>query len=73
MDSGSKRRHLPVILSRTGDSPPVETKVKPLKSGRCRLEIVISLSRELDLLQTLLVEIDVIEQTTAKPVEVTIE
>jgi serine/threonine protein kinase len=46
-------RGLELILPRQGDSRVLEVEVKPLHEGACRLEMVISLARELEVLQVL--------------------
>ncbi len=51
-------------LPRLGDSATVEASVQPIKTDNCRLNIVISLRREMDVLQRLRVEV----QAVAAPV-----
>jgi serine/threonine protein kinase len=46
-------RGLELVLPRQGDSRVLEAEVKPLHEGECRIEMVISLARELDVLQVL--------------------
>lgn len=50
-------RHHELVLPRDRDSDAVETRLKALHEDACCLEIVISLSKELDILQTLRFEI----------------
>ena len=57
-----ENRCLPVELGRVGDSPVVETNVKPLSAKKCKLVIVISLAIELEMIQTCEVEVPAINQ-----------
>jgi serine/threonine protein kinase len=56
------KRNWPLTLCRTGDTDTVETNLKPIHAGECTLEIVISLAKELEVLQALEVEINAVEQ-----------
>lgn len=46
-----KTHSLDLELPRSADSPVVSAKVKPLHAGSCGIEVVISLARELEVLQ----------------------
>jgi len=46
-------RGLELVLPRQGDSRILEVEVKPVHEGACRIEMVISLARELEVLQVL--------------------
>jgi serine/threonine protein kinase len=56
-----ENRCLPLKLPQKGDSLVVETKVKPLLSKICKLEIVISLAVELEVIQTCEIEVSTID------------
>ena len=56
-----ENRCLPLKLPREGDSLVVETKVKPLFSKICKLEIVISLAVELEVIQRCEIEVSTID------------
>lgn len=62
-DFEMENRCLLLELSRRGDSSPVETSVKPLSAKKCKLEIVISLAVELEVIQTCEVEVAAIDET----------
>lgn len=57
-----ENRCLPLELGRVGDSPDVETNVKPLSAKKCKLVIVISLAVELEMIQTCEVEVAAIDE-----------
>lgn len=54
-----KEHSLALELPRLADSPIVSTKVKPLHAGSCEIEIVISLAKELEVLQIVSAEVKV--------------
>jgi tRNA A-37 threonylcarbamoyl transferase component Bud32 len=56
-----KRHSLDLDLPRVGDAPVVSTKVKPLRAGACEIEVVISLAKELEVLQIVRAEVEVEE------------
>jgi hypothetical protein len=54
-----------IQLPRAGRSSPARLRVRPRAAGACRLQILLSLERELDVLQSLTVEIDARAGATA--------
>lgn len=65
----SDGRRLELVLPRMGDAKIVETEVRPTHDGVCKLEIIISLAKELEVLQVL----DAAIQVVAEPVTALVE
>lgn len=63
------RSQHPLVLPRVGPSPEIQTKVTPAHAGACRISIVVSLVRELELLQELEIEVAAKEGVLADSVE----
>lgn len=59
------KRHIDLVLPRAGDTDAIETRLKPIHAGECVLEIVVSLAKELEILQTLEVRVEAIEAAVA--------
>jgi hypothetical protein len=55
------RRHHAFVLPRDADSEEVSTGVTPLRPGRASLRLVLSLANELEILQSVRIEVDVVE------------
>lgn len=58
--------HHPVALPRVGSTETLKTQVRPLHEGTCRIEIIVSLAKELEVLQ--IVEVTVEAVATPIPV-----
>jgi serine/threonine protein kinase len=54
-----ERRQLVLTIPKEGESQVVDTKVRALRDGNCRIDILICLRKELELLQSLVANIDV--------------
>ena len=56
-----ERRRLDLSLPRRGSSEYVQTRVMPLSAKKCKLEIVVSLAIELEVIQICEVEVEAVE------------
>ena len=66
-DFDVKQQHHPVVLPRVGPTEVLQTRLKPRHSDMCRIEIIVSLAKELAILQELEVTVQVADASA--PIE----